>query len=214
MLGPVNPPTILERFVVLEGLDGAGTSTQAQLLSERLKAESRPHCITWEPTDGRVGALIREILSSKVPALPQTIALLFAADRNEHLGSPDGIWERTRRGELVVSDRYVFSSLAYQSIPCGMEYVRRLNDGFPLPQCLFFLDTPVETCQKRLERRSSRDLFDSPAFQAKVRDSYLAVIESYRGTGMQICILDGSRSIQEIGDRIWKVLGSLPIHKV
>ncbi len=200
--------------MVLEGLDGAGTTTQAELLSNRLKAASRPHWITWEPTDGPIGALIRSILSGSIPALPKTIALLFAADRGEHLGSRDGILERASRGELVISDRYLFSSLAYQSIQCGMEYVMELNGEFPLPQCLFFVDTPVKICQSRLARRSARDLFDSSGFQSKVRESYLAVIESFRGSGMKICILDGSRGVEEIGDEIWKVLESLPIHKV
>ena len=200
--------------MVLEGLDGAGTTTQAELLSERLKAEGRPHSMTWEPTDGPIGALIRSILSGRIPALPKTIALLFAADRGEHLGSTDGILERTGRGELVISDRYLFSSLAYQSIQCGMEYVMGLNREFPLPQCLFFVDTPVEICQSRLAKRSARELFDNSSFQSKVRETYLAVIESFRGSGMKICILDGSRRAGEIGDEIWKVLGSLPIHKV
>jgi dTMP kinase len=206
--------SIQERFVVLEGLDGAGTTTQAGLLSRRLAAESRPHSITWEPTDGPIGALIRSILSGRIPALPKTIALLFAADRGEHIGSTDGILERAGRGELVISDRYLFSSLAYQSIQCGMQYVMGLNSDFPLPQCLFFVDTPVEICQSRLARRSARDLFDSFTFQSKVRETYLAVLESFRGSGMQIQILDGSRSAEEIGDRIWKVLNALPIHKV
>jgi dTMP kinase len=206
--------TIQERFVVLEGLDGAGTTTQTELLAERLKAEGRPYSISWEPTDGPIGVSIRSILSHKTPALPRTIALLFAADRSEHLGSADGILERTGRGELVISDRYLFSSLAYQSIQCGMDYVMELNSGFPLPQCLFFVDTPVEICQSRLARRTTRELFDALSFQSKVRDTYLAVIDSFRGSGMKIRILDGSRSADEIGDEIWKVLKSLPIHRV
>jgi dTMP kinase len=206
--------SIQEKFVVLEGLDGAGTTTQADLLSKRLRAEGRPHSVSWEPTDGPVGALIRSILAHMVPALPRTIALLFAADRNQHLNAPDGIIERTARGELVISDRYLFSSLAYQSIECGMEYVMELNRSFPLPQCLFFVDTPVEICQERLARRSTRDLFDNISFQSKVRDAYLSVIGRFSGSGMTICILDGSLAPEAIGDEIWKVLESLPIHKV
>jgi dTMP kinase len=206
--------TILESFIVLEGLDGAGTTTQAEELSRRLSALGRPYWVTWEPSDGHVGAMIRSVLSHKAPALPRTIALLFSADRNEHLEAAGGIRERTARGELVISDRYLFSSLAYQSIDCGMEYVRELNKEFPLPQCLFFVDTPVEICQRRLAQRSSRELFDNVSFQSRVREAYLAVIEGYKGSGMRICILDGSRSARRIGDEIWKVLESLPIHKV
>ena len=81
--------SIQERFVVLEGLDGAGTTTQAEILSRRLKGLGLPHSVSWEPTDGPVGALIRSILSHKVAALPQSIALLFAADeRFPHESTP------------------------------------------------------------------------------------------------------------------------------
>ncbi len=204
-------PIILERFVVLEGLDGAGTTTQLKLLSQRLEKEGRSFTATWEPTDGTIGRLIRSILARDTPALPRTIALLYAADRNEHLHSDGGILSRTAAGELVISDRYIFSSLAYQSIQCGLDYVLALNAEFPLPQCLFFLDTPVEVCQSRIARRASSELFDGVDFQARVRQGYLAAIERFRGSGMRIEIVDGDGSPMEIHARIWTVLSGMPI---
>jgi dTMP kinase len=203
--------TIQERFIVLEGLDGAGTTTQMEMLDERLTRKGVHHTATFEPTDGPVGAFIRAVLSGKTPALPQTIALLFAADRNEHLYSAEGILARTARGELVVSDRYLFSSLAYQSIQCGLDYVLTLNSGFPLPQCLFFLDTPVEVCQRRLSRRTAGELFDGVEFQSRVREAYLDVLARYRNSGMCIEALEGDRPAREIHEKIWKVLSALPI---
>ncbi len=186
--------TILQRFVVLEGLDGAGTTTQLRLLSERLARDGRPHAATWEPTDGVIGKMLRSILARDFKAHPRTVALLYAADRSEHVHAPQtGIEARTREGELVISDRYLFSSLAYQGQECGDEYVLALNSGFPLPETLIFLDTPVEVCQERLAERRKTELYDGAAFQSRVREAYLRAIERYAGTGMQVSLVNGDR---------------------
>ncbi len=200
--------------MVLEGLDGAGTTTQMRMLCERLDREGRAHAGTFEPTDGPVGRLIRSILARRVKALPLTVAMLFAADRHQHLAGPDGVIERTVRGELVVSDRYLFSSLAYQSIECGFERVLGLNEGFPLPELLVFLDTPVAVSQARLDQRTHRELYDGAGFQARVREGYLRAIEHFEGAGMRVLTLDGDRPADEIHEAIWTETARLPIHKV
>jgi dTMP kinase len=207
-------PSILHRFVVLEGLDGAGTTTQMRLLCDRLAREGRACTGTFEPTDGPVGALIRSILARRAEALPLTVAMLFAADRHEHVAGPGGIVERAGRGELVVSDRYLFSSLAYQSIECGFERVLAFNEDFPLPELLVFLDTPVAVSQARLGRRTHRELYDGAAFQARVREGYLRAIEHFEGIGMRVLTLDGERPAEEIHEAIWTETARLPIHKV
>ena len=208
-------PTILRNFVVLEGLDGSGTSTQLKMLSRRLTAEGRRHAATWEPTDGPFGSLLRSILAREVEALPTTIAMLYAADRNQHVNEPEtGILALARKGVLVVSDRYVFSSLAYQSIECGFDYVLGLNAGFPLPELLFFLDTPVEVSQARLAGRDRVELFDGVDFQSRVRDGYLESIERFRSSGMRICIINGDRTADSISDEIWTITGALPITRM
>ena len=200
---------------MLEGLDGSGTTTQMKLLAERLERDGRPHSATWEPTDGPVGSLIRSILSKETPAHPRTVALLFAADRNEHLYEPGtGIAERTKRGEIVICDRYLFSSLAYQSLESDPDYVLSLNSAFPLPQLLVFLDTPVEVCQERLARRGSAELYDGFTFQSRVRAEYLKAIERFRGTGMRIERIAGDRPAGLIHGEIWKILAGMPIQKV
>lgn len=198
--------------MVLEGLDGAGTTTQIRLLCDRLAREGRAHFETFEPTDGPVGRLIRSILARRVPALPLTVALLFAADRNQHVAGPHGLIERAGRGELVVSDRYLFSSLAYQSIECGFERVLALNEGFPLPELLVFLDTPVAVSQARIGRRTRRELYDGAGFQARVREGYLRAFEHFEGCGMRVLTLDGERPAEEIHEAIWTEIARLPIH--
>ena len=103
---------------------------------------------TGDPTMGPVGRVIRKILKRQIAAGPDTVALLFAADRTEHLYEEnDGILSHLRRGELVICDRYLFSSLAYQSLACDPEFVFYLNSRFPLPRHLVFLNTPVTLSQ-------------------------------------------------------------------
>ncbi len=207
--------TILQRFVVLEGLDGAGTTTQLRMLSERLTRDATPHWATWEPTDGTVGKMLRGVLARQVKAHPRTIALLYAADRSEHVYEPTtGIESRTRRGEIVISDRYLFSSLAYQGTETGYDYVRGLNSGFPLPQILVFVDTPVEVCQERLAARRNVELYDGMAFQSRVREAYLRSIESFAGTGMQVSLVNGDRPAGLIHGEIWKIISAVPISEV
>jgi dTMP kinase len=113
-----------------------------------------------------------------------------------------------------VSDRYLFSSLAYQSIECGFERVLGLNDGFPLPELLVFLDTPVAVSQARIDRRTHRELYDGAGFQARVREGYLRAFEHFEGTGMRVLTLDGDRPAEEIHEAIWTETARLPIHKV
>jgi dTMP kinase len=162
-----------------------------------------------------VGRLIRTILARSTPARPHTVALLFSADRTEHLWEPGtGIVDRIGKGELVVCDRYLFSSLAYQSIECGFRRVLELNEDFPLPELLVFLDTPVAVSQARLDRRTHRELYDGAGFQARVREGYFQAFEHFGGSGMRVLVLDGDRPVEEIHEAIWTETARLPIHKV
>ena len=130
----------LSNFYVLEGLDGSGTTTQLEILDERLGALGVSHLCTSEPTDGEVGRLLRAALQGRIRLHPYTIAHLFAADRNEHLrASGVGILDRLKAGDLVISDRYLFSSLAYQGAQCGVDFVWSLNSRFPLPSAVIYL---------------------------------------------------------------------------
>ena len=130
----------LRRFFVLEGIDGSGTTTQLDLVGKKLIAEGFPVFQTFEPTKGPIGALIREALSGKARIGQHALAHLFAADREEHVNGPGGIREALEKGSIVLSDRYFFSSLAYQTISDEPDLAFTLNSRFPLPQALFFLD--------------------------------------------------------------------------
>ena len=204
---------VLDRFIVLEGLDGAGTTTQLKLAAEKLTAEGRPHFCTSEPTDHALGLLIREVLTHRRSVHPTTLALLFAADRAEHLlAAGGGILQRLERGELVISDRYLFSSLAYQSLDCDFEYVRALNGDFPLPRDVVFLDTPVRESQRRLGGRGGQELFDGADIQDRILDNYRRGFALYRDSGLRVHVLDGTLSPAGIFENFWKIIASVPMH--
>jgi dTMP kinase len=205
---------VLDNFIVLEGLDGSGTTTQLELIDRKLTELAIPHLCTSEPTSQPVGRLIRSILKGNLEARHKTIALLFAADRREHLYDPrTGILSHLQRGELVVCDRYLFSSLAYQSGPCGFDFVTFLNREYPLPRHCIFLDTPIDLSQQRLAGRETPELFDDQELQPQIYGNYERAFAGFAHSAMLFHRLDGTRDRQEIFQDVWTVLASLPMIK-
>lgn len=152
------------RFVVLEGIDGAGTTTQVARLAARLRADGGlPVRATREPSDGPIGSMVRQILSGRIVA-PEgrapgwvTMALLFAADRVDHVES--NIEPFLATGGVVISDRYDASSLAYQSVSSGrggesaVEWIRSLNRHAMRPDLTIVLDLAPDLAATRRESR-------------------------------------------------------------
>lgn len=194
--------SVLDRFIVIEGLDGSGTTTQMGLIAEAFdKAKIECHA-TYEPTSSPLGSLVRAVLKKEVVTTPLALAMLFSADREDHLHNPIyGLVKKLKQGVAVICDRYLFSSLAYQSVECGMEKVSALND-FPLPQFLFYLDTPIAECLKRIERRDNgKELFEREEFLEKVRDNYEFI---FRDLPQEVHFqrIDGSLDKDEIASQI------------
>ena len=212
----INQIMIIQNFVVFEGGDGSGTSTQLKLLGERLALfASRCTChICFEPTDGLIGRLIRSSLRGDPIYCPETVARLFASDRGEHLFSKGGIVERAARGELVVSDRYVLSSLVYQSIACGNDLPFRLNEDFPHPELLFYFEIDPHKALERIESRPVKDVFEQLEFQQKVKARYEALLPAYGSAGTRIVRIDAAQSVEEISTHIWSEMQKMPILSV
>jgi dTMP kinase len=200
-------PRILRRFIVLEGGDGAGTTTQLRKIGDALGRAGIPFWTTSEPTDSPEGILIRRILSGELSRDPGTLARLFAADRNEHLTGRHGILERLERGEAVICDRYVLSSLAYQGVACGPELPARLNADFPLPELLIYFDLPPEQSLGRLGSRERLDIYEELPFQERVRNAYGEALAAYSSSGMNILRLDASRSVEAVNHEIIGAIG-------
>ena len=168
-----NLENILQNVIVFEGLDGAGTTTQARLLAQRYRNSGREVMLTCEPTDSPIGKLIRQVLRGDILITSRSLAFLFAADRENHLFNvKDGFISAVSRGKIVVSDRYFFSSLAYQSIGTPYDEVNAINSYFPFPQVVIYIDTPPAVCINRIENRKDRDAFETLEFQEKVYNSY------------------------------------------
>lgn len=145
---------ILKNFVVFEGLDGTGTTSQIRLLQEAFASRGRQDAVlfTCEPTDGSIGKLIREALSGTVDFDAQTIAYLFGADRCEHIHGKEGILAQLRAGKAVFSDRYLFSSLAYQGLAAGKNWHGQSMRRFRSPNISFSL-----TCRRKLRWSESKN---------------------------------------------------------
>jgi dTMP kinase len=191
-------------FVVLEGLDGAGTTTQSDRLAAWLRARGRRVHVTAEPSRGPVGALVRQVLSRRVAGPggrdfdPSALALLFAADRLDH-------WEgeirpRLEQGTDVVSDRYVLSSLAYQAVATGDgEWVAGLNAKAPAPDLTLFLRVGARVAMRRRYAASSeREIFEVPAFQRRVAVAYGRALARLRRSGGRVVEVDGGRPVEEV----------------
>ncbi len=191
------------RFVVLEGLDGAGTTTQARLLCEALRSAGRRVHPTAEPSSGPAGALVRQILSRRVAGPdggfdPTALALLFAADRLDHVAAEIG--PKLRAGFDVVSDRFTLSSLAYQGVTTGdMAWVERVNACAAVPDLTVFLRVRAAVAFRRRRAETvDREIFEVGPFQRKVAASYDRAIRVLRGRGQRIVEVDGEASVEAV----------------
>jgi dTMP kinase len=204
----------IHNFAVFEGGDGTGTTTQLELLRRKFAESGFPPLYTTsEPTGGSIGVLVRRVLKGEITLLPETTARLFAADRNEHLYGPGGIVEHCGRGELVVSDRYILSSLVYQGIACGDELPASLNASFPVPELLIFFDVESETALKRIASRPGKDIYEYLDFQTKVRSRYKSLLPRYEEAGVRVEYIDASLPPEEVSEQVWRAVREMPIVK-
>jgi len=207
---------ILANFAVFEGLDGSGTTTQIGIL-ERFFLQNRlsmpPFHITFEPTNGSIGKLLRSLLKGEEVQKAETMAMLFAADRNEHVFGSGGIAERCKKGELVICDRYLLSSLVYQGITCGEELPARLNRDFPAPELLIFLDIKPETAIERIASRTQKEIYENLAFQKEAGARYRALLPGFASAGVRVETIDASLPQDEVARQVWGAIEKMPIFK-
>jgi dTMP kinase len=195
---------ILKGFFVLEGIDGSGTTTQLKRLAERARLEAKPVRTDCEPTDHPIGVLIRSIFRHETGAIPSVLGPLFAADRRQHVDGPSGIREAVQAGTTVVSDRYFFSSMAYQSLDLPWDEVWALNASFPLPEALFWFEVDVAEAQARIDRRGqARERYEDSDTQHRVRQGYHRAIAQAEAEGLEVVRLDASLPIETLADAVW-----------
>lgn len=192
---------ILKNFIVFEGIDGAGTTTQIKKLTEYFNQEKI--YATAEPTSTETGLFLRKILKGDIKLNEKTIAHLFAADRAEHLYGKNGIIEQINNGKIAVSDRYFFSSLAYQTVSCGEELPYLLNSNFPLPELLFYFKINPEVSLKRvLNRSANTEIYEKLDYQKQTALLYDKVINDFstteKGKGMKVITINAEDTIENI----------------
>jgi len=203
-------------FVVVEGLDGAGTTTQTRLLVEQLIADGHPAVRTREPSDGPIGMLIRQMLGRRVVSPDgeggfeavdrDVLALLFAADRLDHLDTE--VAPALEDGRIVVSDRYYHSSFAYQAETdeqrgtLDTDWVRRLNERALEPEVTLFLEASPDVCLDRLRRRGQRDIYENREELEALHRRYQAVVDELVADGERVMRVDAERPIQQVHETI------------
>lgn len=209
-------------FIVLEGLDGCGTTTQAGMLKNWFSREGAMYgqCVsTFEPSQGPAGSIVRLALNHRISLDNRTIALLFAADRADHIYKENdgrqesGLFHLLNQGIHVVSDRYLLSSLAYQSLDLPMEWVFQINSQVIVPDLTVFIDIDPGVSRQRLRRgRSHEDLFEDSGTQARVKERYEEAIKLLQGQGHRISRVEGDQPAEAVHRDILKEL--LPLFKL
>lgn len=203
---PTTPCYIPPMFLVFEGLDGSGGTTQLRLLFlalQRLNPAREVVCTT-EPTQGPLGKMIREVLTQRVLS-EGVLPYLFTADRKDHLDRV--VLPALTRGSVVLSDRYLLSSLAYQSSVLPMERVDILNNDFPPPDLVIVLEVPVEECLLRIEKRgNTRDIFETRERLFAIHAAYQKAVQLRTRRGDRIVRIDGTGDPLLVHERVISAL--------
>lgn len=199
-------------FVVFEGIDGSGTSTQAALLHASLVRSGHKASITSEPTSGPIGHLIREIITKRVhvsndqEVVDRELAYLFAADRFDHLHNDvDGIIARLARGYVSVSTRYYLSSFAYNAHKQeDFDLVKMLNKNFPMPDLTFYLDCPLNEAMRRITADGrGPDRNENLNNLSRVKQNYERALAQYAG---QCLVLDATQGTSMLHEQIVQIV--------
>ena len=186
-------------FICVEGIDGSGKTTQAHILVEALKKEGFEAVYTTEPSNGVFGEMLRKHIlegSRRVPVVVE--AVLFAVDRFDHIESE--VKPLLKRGKIVVSDRYVYSSIAYQGASSlSKKWLKEINNRAIKPDLSIFIDVPPEIVIGRINRQKS--VMETLQTQKRVREAYLKLVEEE-----DLLVVDGASAKKEVAERIQKVV--------
>ncbi|MCP4199918.1 MAG: dTMP kinase [Proteobacteria bacterium] len=200
-------------FIVLEGIDGSGTTTQAGELKKRFSKLGLPAHVTAEPTSGPIGGMIRQVLSGRlvmrlhqaaVPFNWKIMSLLFAADRQDHVDAE--IVPNLREGVNVICDRYVYSSVVYQSASSADEdaaaWVTTLNRYVKKPDLVLYLKVSPDVAAARCRARDKEmEIYEDPDFQKELAAKY-DTLQTLFPTD-HIVAIDGDRSAAEVAEACW-----------
>ncbi len=195
------------KFIVFEGIDGSGKSTQIALLAQRLAEQGHSIYATREPSDGTVGKMIRQILGGDIKMDNRAIAPLFVSDRLDHLlNQQNGLCKLIAEGTTVLCDRYYFSSYAYHSVDMAMDWVIGANSicaHLLRPTATIFIDLTPEVAMERITAgREGTELFETQERLTQTREKYFEAFQKLEGEET-VLIVDGNQSIEDLAEEIW-----------
>lgn len=198
-------------FIVFEGIDGAGKTTQVDLLAQNLASLGREVSLSAEPTTLATGKAIRRALSGEEKKSECEMAAMFVLDRIAHnINSEIGIRALTERGIDVISDRYYYSSLAYQGTATDYEWVKAMNINSPeirRPDLCIYLDLLPEQSLERISRgRESLEIYENLEKLTAVRAKFLSVVEDLRRDGESIYVVNAARAAEDIAKEIFEIV--------
>ncbi|NQU96842.1 MAG: dTMP kinase [Chloroflexi bacterium] len=206
-------PNTPGKFIVLEGLDGSGSTTQAGLLHTwltSLQSLASEVFLTKEPSEGPAGAMIRMTLGHRLDIVdPHALALLFASDRLDH--TQRDIVPKLEDGITVICDRYYLSNLAYRPRCVDLQWLRSVEARSLEPHLSILLDVPTATCIRRIAgNRFSRERFEEDAAELeRVRMNYLDLIRELQMEGQNIHVVDGTAPRKEVAKQVNKLVRDL-----
>lgn len=202
-------------FIAFEGIDGSGKSTQVKLLSDNLEKTGHKVYSTCEPTESPIGSIIRSIFKHRIEADHRVIAGLFVADRLDHLlNKTNGILKKLEEGYTVITDRYYFSSYAYQGAHMSLDWVIEANSlsaDLLRPDLTIYVDiSPDISMQRLIIGRSSIELYETKENLRNVRAKYLEAIEQLKFQE-HVFVTNGDRSPEEIAIDIWDEVSQIAV---
>jgi dTMP kinase len=190
-------------LINLEGIDGCGKSTQSKFLMEKFEENNEKAIILKEPTSGKYGKKLWEMLSGKREATTEQILDLFVMDRKEHVD--DKINPALKEGKIVLMDRYYYSTMAYQAAAgIDVNRIRKDNAFAPKPDIVLIFDLPADLAMKRVKGHSVADVFEKEEHLEKVRAAYLNLRDD-----PLVRIIDSTRTPEEIFDEVWKLVAEV-----
>jgi len=190
-------------LINLEGIDGCGKSTQCKLLMEKFQKENENVVILKEPTDGKYGKKLWEMLKGQREATTEEILDLFVKDRREHVN--EKIKPALDDGKIVLMDRYYYSTIAYQAAAgIDVERIRKDNEFAPKPDIVLIFDLPVDLAMERVRGHSVADAFEKEEHLEKVREAYLNLEDD-----PLVRIIDSTRTPEDIFAEVWNLVSEV-----